>query len=102
MNVELAARSRSSRKFGTAPTSRALSRALKRVCDRKVIESFVRHYASLGFQRLLLYLDDPEDFAAEVLRSGGWAQRPSSSHCLILLHSLLFLIIYIHMCIYRY
>lgn len=32
----------------------------------------MRHYAALGFAKLLLYLDDPEDAAGEVLREGGW------------------------------
>eukprot|EP00435_Cladocopium_sp_Y103_P060196 s684_g22.t1 len=39
-----------------------------------VIESFVRHYAALGFYRLLLYLDDCEDCAAEVLQKSGWVE----------------------------
>ncbi|CAJ1404870.1 unnamed protein product [Effrenium voratum] len=40
-----------------------------------VIESFVRHYAALGFYRMLLYLDDPEDSAAAVLQESGWVQN---------------------------
>ncbi|CAE7300450.1 EIF(ISO)4G2, partial [Symbiodinium sp. CCMP2592] len=39
-----------------------------------IIESFVRHYAALGFCKLLLYLDDPSDSAAEVLQKSGWVQ----------------------------
>ncbi|CAK0805543.1 unnamed protein product, partial [Prorocentrum cordatum] len=37
-----------------------------------LIESFVRHYAALGFCRLLLYLDDPSDAARGVLEESGW------------------------------
>ncbi|CAK9001150.1 unnamed protein product [Durusdinium trenchii] len=40
-----------------------------------VIESFVRHYAALGFDRVLLYLDDPGDSAADVLQKSGWVER---------------------------
>lgn len=39
-----------------------------------VIETFVRHYAALGFVKLLLYLDDPEDAARLVLEASGWVQ----------------------------
>mmetsp|Transcript_13907 Transcript_13907/g.43614 ORF Transcript_13907/g.43614 Transcript_13907/m.43614 type:complete len:881 (-) Transcript_13907:100-2742(-) len=37
-----------------------------------LIESFVCHYAALGFYRLLLYLDDPHDVSREVLEESGW------------------------------
>eukprot|EP00930_Biecheleria_cincta_P034147 TRINITY_DN23617_c0_g1_i1.p1 TRINITY_DN23617_c0_g1~~TRINITY_DN23617_c0_g1_i1.p1 ORF type:complete len:828 (-),score=149.61 TRINITY_DN23617_c0_g1_i1:9-2492(-) len=39
-----------------------------------VIETFVRHYAALGFVKLLLYLDDPDDAARQVLEASGWVQ----------------------------
>eukprot|EP00927_Polykrikos_kofoidii_P065324 TRINITY_DN61099_c0_g1_i1.p1 TRINITY_DN61099_c0_g1~~TRINITY_DN61099_c0_g1_i1.p1 ORF type:complete len:922 (-),score=124.67 TRINITY_DN61099_c0_g1_i1:195-2960(-) len=37
-----------------------------------LIESFVRHYAALGFSKLLLYLDDIRDPAVRVLEASGW------------------------------
>ena len=37
-----------------------------------IIETFVGHYAALGFQKLLLYFDDPEDVSREVLEESGW------------------------------
>ncbi|CAK9001109.1 unnamed protein product [Durusdinium trenchii] len=49
---------------------------LQRYLDAwRVIESFVRHYAALGFDRVLLYLDDPGDSAADVLQKSGWVER---------------------------
>mmetsp|Transcript_70486 Transcript_70486/g.228415 ORF Transcript_70486/g.228415 Transcript_70486/m.228415 type:complete len:897 (-) Transcript_70486:91-2781(-) len=39
-----------------------------------IIESWVRHYAALGFFKILLYLDDPQDVSRRVLEESGWVE----------------------------